>query len=121
VESVSWDRHYAVITGAELEAYVFPPVAAVKDASILCDTCGRAAQTIHLLPWCVGTTSVEAACSHHDPGGYWFEVERLIDRPGDLFCHLASKNQRGDDHCVVVLIRWLDRAGMNALRLLEHS
>jgi hypothetical protein len=50
---------------------------------------GHAATTIHLLPWAVDTERVEFGCAdktcgHHDPGGYWFEIERWFTGPPDF-------------------------------------
>ena len=37
-----------------------------------------------------------AACELHDPGGYWFEIDRAVDEWEDWLRHLAEKVWRGD-------------------------
>jgi hypothetical protein len=58
-----------------------------------CDLCGEQATTIHLVPWC-GSQCEQAlfACAIHDPGGYWFDLDRWLgDEHDDLKRHLDEK------------------------------
>jgi hypothetical protein len=58
-----------------------------------CDLCGEQATTIHLVPWC-GNECERAlfACAIHDPGGYWFDLDRWLGGERDDFRrHLEKK------------------------------
>jgi hypothetical protein len=87
----------------------------IEGGVIVCDTCGKPADTIHFLPWCVtngrAERRLEAACRNHDPGGYWLEVKDLAERMGDWLAHLATKRERPHAQ----LIEWLSYAGGQAL------
>jgi len=58
-----------------------------------CDTCGKRADTIHLIiPWvtdaeCVEFGCSDKACPQHDPGGYWFDIDRWITGGPDFNDH----------------------------------
>jgi hypothetical protein len=57
-----------------------------------CDLCGEQATTIHLVPWC-GNACEQAlfACAIHDPGGYWFPLQRWLGYRDDWLRHLDEK------------------------------
>ena len=103
-------------TGAELVDLPPEPRARVRDGRIVCDDCDQPADTIHLVPWCVETEKVRAACPDHDPDGYWFRLDDLADDFDDWLIHLTEKTAGGG---VVALLRWLDRRGLAVLR--AHS
>ena len=96
----------------------------IVDGSIRCDECGEPADTIHLTPNVVeyaddGTRLPVvplAACPKHDPGGYWFEIERLRTEFVEWVLHLAEKGGDSDDaHPLVALLRWLSYEGVTSV------
>lgn len=102
-----------VISMADVATWPARPSARIKDGAIRCGSCGEPADTIHLLPWCIKTKAVEAACPGHDPGGYWFRISDCCgDGFGGWLSHLAGKHGGGG---VVALIRWLGRDGVALL------
>lgn len=94
-----------------------PPRPQVKNGRIICATCGKPADTLHLLrydpapkKWAHGYR-VEAACPEHDPGGYWFSIDRLAKDPVGWLCHLNNK----DDDRVRALLWALERSGWETI------
>lgn len=47
--------------------------------NLLCETCGRPAAYVHLLPDLDHAEYVELACDEHAPGGLWCSLEEWRD------------------------------------------
>ncbi|MGD0621455.1 MAG: hypothetical protein ABSA82_03180 [Thermacetogeniaceae bacterium] len=58
---------------------------------ILCSTCGKPADTLHLVLDGNSGHYLKAGCEDHDPGGYWFTVKDLTERFEEWLPHLAEK------------------------------
>jgi hypothetical protein len=64
--------------------------------------CGEQADTIHLVPWCDATCEAALlACPAHDPGGYGFSAESLVDEWIDWRAHLLDKLDATDQRRAV--------------------
>jgi hypothetical protein len=82
----------------------------VVGGKILCSTCGKPADTLHLVP--DGAEHyLKAGCEDHDPGWYWFEIKDLADRLEEWLPHLAEK--RG--HMIEALVNGLGEDGLKLI------
>ena len=50
---------------------------------VQCNYCRRVADAVHLIPGVNCRGGVKLACAHHDPGGYWFYIDRWATGPND--------------------------------------
>jgi len=82
----------------------------VKTGKLICSSCNRQADTLHLVKE-AGQWTLKAACPNHDPGGYWFRIEDFTDRLGDWIYHLHGKN----DGRLAALIEGLGFNGWQAI------
>jgi len=82
---------------------------------ILCDTCGKPADSVHFLPR-LGhpRMRIEAACKDHDPGGDRLWLDDLAHRPYETLYYLEHRPRKGDSP-VVALLRWLGFEGGKTL------
>lgn len=77
-------------------------------SAVPCSECAVPSTTIHIVPWCCPEwdreseqwipPTIATACEHHDPGGYWFEIQELTSSESALHWlrHLGEKRGRPD-------------------------
>ena len=74
----------------------------MPQAALKCDECGQEANTIHVLPYVTAPEKVTFACAEHDPGGYWFRIERWDAPKNSMRDHILET--KGNGPVVVRLI-----------------
>jgi len=92
------------------------PRATVRERQIICDSCNRAADALHLLPSAGDVHRVQAACYEHDPGGYDINLRgeySLIGRPFEWLHMIREKDARAN--ALRALVDWLGPDGCAAL------
>lgn len=92
------------------------PRAVVRERQIICDSCNRAADAIHLLPSAGDVRHIQAACYEHDPGGYDINLHgehSLSGRPFEWLHMVREKDSRGA--ALIALLDWLGHEGCIAL------
>lgn len=70
--------------------------ASTKELTYTCDHCGAPANTIHFVPWWSQTVEhCLFACSEHDPGGYWTDLDKWIEPKEHWLQHMWDKGENG--------------------------
>lgn len=87
--------------------------------SVACDVCNAPSDAIHLWPYISANLTVRCSCPDHDPGGYWFYIDRWATgpddwhRPGRVYTtrqHLLTTKLHGQSAVWLIeqrLPRWL--------------
>jgi hypothetical protein len=96
---------------AEVPEYEPQRSVRVADGNILCSTCGKAADTLHLVPDDGDGHYLKAGCEDHDPGWYWITIEDLAARLEEWLPHLAEKQ----GHMLEALVQGLGEDGLKLI------